>query len=117
MQATWTTLALLTLSNVFMTFAWYAHLKELGDKPWFVAALVSWGIALFEYLLQVPANRIGYTVFSIAQLKILQEVITLVVFVPFAVFYLREPIKLDYLWAGLCMVGAVYFMFRDKLGG
>ena len=116
MQATWTTLALLTLSNVFMTFAWYAHLKELGDKPWFVAALVSWGIALFEYLLQVPANRIGYTVFSIAQLKILQEVVTLLVFVPFAVFYLKEPPRLDFVWAGLCMVGAVYFMFRDKLG-
>ena len=116
MQATWLTLTLLTLSNVFMTFAWYAHLKELGDKPWFVAALASWGIALFEYLLQVPANRIGYTIFSIAQLKILQEVVTLVVFVPFAVFYLKEAPKLDYVWAGLCMVGAVYFMFRDKLG-
>jgi len=116
MHATWLTITLLALSNVFMTFAWYAHLKELGSKPWIVAALVSWGIALFEYMLQVPANRIGYTVFSIAQLKILQEVITLVVFVPFAVFYLREPLKLDFLWAGLCMVGAVYFMFRDKLG-
>jgi uncharacterized protein (DUF486 family) len=116
MQATWLTVGLLALSNVFMTFAWYAHLKELGGKPWFVAALASWGIAFFEYMLQVPANRIGYTVFSIAQLKILQEVVTLTVFVPFAVFYLREPLKLDYLWAGLCMVGAVYFMFRDKLG-
>ena len=116
MHATWLTIALLALSNVFMTFAWYAHLKELGSKPWIVAALVSWGIAFFEYMLQVPANRIGYTVFSIAQLKILQEVITLLVFVPFAVFYLREPLKLDFLWAGLCMVGAVYFMFRDKLG-
>ncbi|GAB2620789.1 DMT family protein [Novilysobacter erysipheiresistens] len=116
MHATWLTIALLALSNVFMTFAWYAHLKELGSKPWIVAALVSWAIAFFEYMLQVPANRIGYTVFSIAQLKILQEVITLVVFVPFAVFYLREPLKLDFLWAGLCMVGAVYFMFRDKLG-
>jgi len=116
MHATWLTIALLALSNVFMTFAWYAHLKELGSKPWIVAALASWGIAFFEYMLQVPANRIGYTVFSIAQLKILQEVITLLVFVPFAVFYLREPLKLDFLWAGLCMVGAVYFMFRDKLG-
>ena len=117
MHATWLTIALLALSNVFMTFAWYAHLKELGSKPWIVAALASWGIAFFEYMLQVPANRIGYTVFSIAQLKILQEVITLLVFVPFAVFYLREPLKLDFLWAGLCMVGAVYFMFRDKLAG
>ena len=111
------TILLLTLSNVFMTFAWYAHLKDLGSKPWIVAALASWGIALFEYLLQVPANRIGYTVFSIAQLKILQEVVTLLVFVPFAVFYLKEPPKLDFVWAGLCMVGAVYFMFRDKLAG
>lgn len=117
MQATWLTIGLLTLSNVFMTFAWYAHLKELGHKPWIVAALVSWGIALFEYLLQVPANRIGYTVFSIAQLKILQEVITLAVFVPFSFFYLREPLKLDYLWAGLCIVGAVYFIFRDRWAG
>ena len=110
-------LALLTLSNVFMTFAWYAHLKELNTKPWFVAALISWGIAFFEYMLQVPANRIGYDVLSIGQLKILQEVITLSVFVPFAIFYLKEPLKLDYLWAGLCMLGAVYFMFRDKLAG
>ena len=117
MQATWLTIGLLTLSNVFMTFAWYAHLKELGHKPWIVAALVSWGIALFEYLLQVPANRIGFTVFSIAQLKILQEVITLAVFVPFSFFYLREPLKLDYLWAGLCIVGAVYFIFRDRWAG
>ena len=116
MQATWFTIGLLTLSNVFMTFAWYAHLKELGHKPWIVAALVSWGIALFEYLLQVPANRIGFTVFSIAQLKILQEVITLAVFVPFSFFYLREPLKLDYSWAGLCIVGAAYFIFRSRLG-
>ena len=116
MHATWLTIALLALSNVFMTFAWYAHLKELGSKPWIVAALASWGIAFFEYMLQVPANRIGHTQFSVAQLKILQEVITLSVFAPFAVFYLREPLKLDFLWAGLCMVGAVYFMFRDKLG-
>ena len=117
MQATWLTIGLLTLSNVFMTFAWYAHLKELGSKPWIVAALVSWGIAFFEYMLQVPANRIGYTVFTIAQLKILQEFITLLVFVPFAFFYLREPLKLDYLWAGLCIVGAVYFIFRSRWAG
>jgi uncharacterized protein len=100
-------------SNVFMTFAWYAHLKNLNDRKWYVAALASWGIALFEYLLQVPANRIGYTQFSVAQLKITQEVITLSVFAPFAVLYLREPMKLDYLWAGLCLLGAVYFMFRS----
>lgn len=108
-------IALLTLSNVFMTFAWYAHLKELNHKPWIIAALVSWGIALFEYLLQVPANRIGYTVLSIAQLKLIQEVITLSVFVPFALIYLKEPLKLDYLWAALCLVGAVYFAFRSQL--
>jgi uncharacterized protein (DUF486 family) len=106
------TILLLTLSNVFMTFAWYAHLKELNQKPWIVAALVSWGIALFEYLLQVPANRIGYTVLSLPQLKILQEVITLTVFVPFVMLYMRQPLKLDYLWAALCMLGAVYFVFR-----
>lgn len=106
---------LLLCSNVFMTFAWYAHLKALNHKPWIIAALVSWGIALFEYLLQVPANRIGYTVLSVAQLKIIQEVITLTVFVPFALFYLKEPLKWDYLWAGLCILGAVYFIFRDKL--
>ncbi len=105
---------LLVCSNVFMTFAWYAHLKELNNKPWIVAALVSWGIALLEYLLQVPANRIGYTELNVGQLKILQEVITLSVFVPFAVFYLREPLKLDYLWAGLCLIGAVYFAFRSR---
>ncbi|HPE60062.1 MAG TPA: DMT family protein [Thiolinea sp.] len=109
------TVFMLLCSNVFMTFAWYAHLKTLGHRPWLVAALISWGIALFEYLLQVPANRIGHTVASVAQLKIIQEVISLGVFIPFAVFYLREPLKLDYLWAGLCMLGAVYFMFRDKL--
>jgi uncharacterized protein (DUF486 family) len=109
------TILLLTLSNVFMTFAWYAHLKELNNKPWVVAALVSWGIALFEYLLQVPANRIGYTQYSIGLLKILQEVITLAVFALFAVFYLRQPMKLDYLWAGLCLCGAVYFVFRGEL--
>ncbi|MBF0255714.1 MAG: DMT family protein [Gammaproteobacteria bacterium] len=105
---------LLICSNVFMTFAWYAHLKELNHKPWIIAALVSWGIALIEYLFQVPANRIGYTVLSVGQLKIMQEVITLSVFVPFALFYLKEPLKLDYLWAALCLCGAVYFAFRDK---
>ncbi|MEO8365925.1 MAG: DMT family protein [Pseudoxanthomonas sp.] len=107
-------ISLLILSNIFMTFAWYAHLKELSAKPWLVAALVSWGIALFEYLLQVPANRIGYTVLSVGQLKIMQEIITLGVFVPFAIFYLKEPLKLDYLWAGLCLLGAAYFAFRSK---
>jgi uncharacterized protein (DUF486 family) len=96
-----------------MTFAWYAHLRNLGHRPWYLAALVSWSIALFEYLLQVPANRIGYTALSLSQLKILQEVITLVVFAPFAVLYMRQPIKLDYLWAALCLVGAVYFVFRS----
>jgi uncharacterized protein (DUF486 family) len=103
---------LLVASNVFMTFAWYAHLRHLSAKPWWIAALVSWGIALFEYLLQVPANRIGFTQVSLAQLKIMQEAITLVVFVPFAIFYMEQPIKLDYLWAALCIVGAVYFIFR-----
>ena len=97
-----------------MTFAWYGHLKNLSAKPWYVAALVSWGIALFEYLLQVPANRIGYTEMSLGQLKILQEVITLSVFVPFAVFYMKQSFKLDYVWAGLCLLGAVYFIFRDR---
>ncbi|BAW80225.1 hypothetical conserved protein [Candidatus Nitrosoglobus terrae] len=105
---------LLCLSNLFMTFAWYAHLKTLNHQPWIIAALVSWGIAFFEYLLQVPANRLGYTVLSVSQLKILQEVITLSVFVPFALFYLHEPLKRDYLWAALCMLGAVYFMFRES---
>lgn len=105
---------LLICSNVFMTFAWYAHLKELNNKPWIIAAFLSWGIALFEYLLQVPANRIGYTVLSVGQLKIIQEVITLTVFIPFSVMYLKEPLKLDYVWAGLCLLGAVYFMFRGK---
>ena len=106
------TALLLVASNVFMTFAWYAHLKNLSDRKWYVAAFVSWAIALFEYLLQVPANRIGYTRFSVAQLKITQEVVTLSVFAPFALLYLKEPLKLDYLWPGLCLVGAVYFMFR-----
>lgn len=106
------TVLLLTMSNVFMTFAWYAHLKNLNDKPWYIAAFASWGIALLEYMFQVPANRIGYTVLSLSQLKILQEVITLVVFVPFAVFYMNQTVKMDFLWAGLCLLGAVYFMFR-----
>ena len=106
------TTVLLVLSNLFMTFAWYAHLKNLGHRPWLVAALASWGIALFEYLLQVPANRIGYTALSLPQLKILQEAITLAVFVPFAVLYMRQPLKLDFLWSALCVMGAVYFAFR-----
>jgi hypothetical protein len=114
MNPTLTTIGLLCLSNVFMTFAWYGHLKTLGSKPWIIAALISWGIALFEYLLQVPANRIGYTVMNLGQLKILQEVITLSLFVPFAYFYMKEPLKLDYLWAGLCILGAVYFIFRSE---
>src|ERR1051325_2986290 len=112
MPAAVQTTLLLVCSNVFMTFAWYAHLKNLHDRTWYVAALASWGIALFEYLLQVPANRIGYTELSLSQLKVLQEVVTLSVFAPFAVFYMQQPIKLDYLWAGLCLVGAAYFMFR-----
>jgi len=106
------TALLLFASNLFMTVAWYGHLRDLGDRPWYVAAIVSWSIALFEYLLQVPANRIGFTRLTLPQLKILQEVITLAVFVPFAVFYMRQPIKLDFLWAGLCVLGAVYFIFR-----
>ncbi len=108
------TFGLLLLSNLFMTYAWYGHLKTLGAKPWLVAAVVSWGIAFFEYLLQVPANRIGYAGgYTLAQLKIAQEVITLAVFVPFAVIYMHQPLKLDYLWAALCLVGAVYFIFRS----
>jgi uncharacterized protein (DUF486 family) len=107
------TTGLLILSNVFMTFAWYGHLKNLNNKAWYIAAFVSWGIALFEYLLQVPANRIGYTQYSLAQLKILQEVLTLLVFVPFSMMYMDQPFKLDYVWAGLCLVGAVYFIFRS----
>ena len=106
------TVLLLTASNVFMTYAWYGHLKTLNDRKWYVAAVVSWGIALFEYLLQVPANRIGYTVMTLPQLKILQEVIALAVFAPFAVFYMRQPLKLDYLWAALCILAAVFFIFR-----
>jgi len=108
-----TTTLLLVASNVFMTFAWYAHLKNLNERPWWIAALVSWGIALFEYLLQVPANRIGHQALNLGQLKILQEAITLTVFVPFAVFYMKEEVKLDYLWAALCIGGAVYFIFRS----
>ncbi len=114
MPAVAQTVILLTLSNVFMTFAWYAHLKHLNDRPWWIAALLSWGIALFEYLLQVPANRIGYTTMTLPQLKILQEVITLTVFVPFVVLYMKQGLKLDYLWAALCMMGAVYFVFRGE---
>ena len=110
------TILMLLMSNIFMTFAWYAHLKELSAKPWIVAALASWAVALLEYLFQVPANRIGYTVMSLGQLKILQEVITLSVFVPFAFFYMKEPLKLDYLWAGLCIMGAVFFIFRGGMG-
>ena len=111
--AIWQAIGLLTLSNVFMTFAWYAHLKELNDRPWYLAALFSWGIALIEYLFQVPGNRIGYTVLTLPQLKIVQEVITLTVFLPFVVFYMKQGLRLDYLWAALCMVGAVYFIFRE----
>ena len=107
-----TAAVLLTVSNLFMTFAWYGHLKHLQGSPWWTAALVSWGISLFEYLLQVPANRIGFTVLSLAHLKIMQEVITLAVFIPFAVLYMGQPVKLDFLWAGLCLMGAVYFIFR-----
>jgi uncharacterized protein (DUF486 family) len=107
------TVVLLTLSNVFMTVAWYAHLRNLADKPWYIAAVVSWGIAFFEYALQVPANRIGYRQLDLGQLKILQEVITLAVFIPFSLYYMQQPLKLNYLWASLCMCGAVYFMFRS----
>ena len=106
------TVLLLTASNVFMTFAWYAHLRNLSDRPWYIAAIVSWGIALFEYLLQVPANRIGFQTLSLAQLKIVQEVITLSVFVPFALLYMRQPVSWNFLWAGCCLMGAVYFMFK-----
>ncbi len=107
------TVFLLVLSNLFMTIAWYAHLKHLNDRPWWIAALASWGVALFEYMLMVPANRIGYTMLTLPQLKIMQEVITLAVFVPFAVLYMHEPVKLDFLWAALCLLGAVYFIFRS----
>ena len=106
------TAGLLILSNLFMTFAWYAHLRNLSTRAWYVAAFASWGIALFEYMLQVPANRIGYTTMSLGQLKMLQEVISISVFVPFAILYMKQPLKLDYLWAGVCLLGAVYFIFR-----
>lgn len=109
------TAGLLILSNCFMTFAWYGHLRTLNDRKWYIAALISWGIALFEYLLQVPANRIGYTTMSLGQLKILQEVITLAVFVPFAIIYMKQQLRLDFLWAGLCILGAVYFVFRGHI--
>jgi uncharacterized protein len=112
LSASWTCAGLLFASNIFMTFAWYAHLKHLAAKPWWIAALASWGIALFEYLLQVPANRVGFTVLTLPQLKILQEAITLAVFVPFAILYMDQEVKLDYLWASLCIMGAVYFIFR-----
>ncbi|HVZ49818.1 MAG TPA: DMT family protein [Gemmatimonadaceae bacterium] len=110
------TAGLLVLSNLFMTFAWYGHLKNFATRPWYVAALASWGVALFEYLLQVPANRIGFTALSLGQLKILQEVITIAVFVPFAVYYMKQPLKLDFLYAALCLLGAVYFVFRGGVG-
>jgi len=112
MSVIWKTVLLLICSNLFMIFAWYGHLKNLYDKPWYIAVVVSWSIAFFEYLLQVPANRIGYTALTLPQLKIIQEVITLSVFVPFSMLYMRQPLKLDYLWAGLCLFGAVYFIFR-----
>lgn len=114
MKSIYVTIGLLCLSNIFMTFAWYGHLKNMAHKPWVIAALVSWGIALFEYLLQVPANRIGHEVMSVGQLKVLQEIITLSVFVPFAVFYLKEKLTMDYLWAGLCLCAAAFFIFRSK---
>ncbi|NLP04472.1 DMT family protein [Candidatus Fermentibacteria bacterium] len=112
-----TTAAMLTFSNIFMTFAWYGHLRNMSSKPWIAAALASWGIALFEYLIQVPANRIGNQVMTLGQLKILQEVITLTVFVPFSILYMRQRLSLDYLWAGLCLLGAAFFLFRSKLAG
>ena len=111
------TIFLLCCSNVFMTFAWYGHLRNLSHKPWLFAALVSWGIALFEYLLQVPANRLGHTVMPVGQLKILQEVITLIIFVPFSILYVKEKITMDYLWAGFCLLGAVFFLFRSRIFG
>ena len=117
MSQIWVTIGLLTLSNIFMTFAWYGHLHNLKDRPWIIAALISWGIALFEYLIQVPANRIGHQVLNVGQLKILQEIITLTVFVPFAWIYLKEKPSLDYLWAGLCLLGAAFFVFRKKFMG
>lgn len=115
MNAYLTTTLLLCCSNIFMTFAWYGHLKSLPHQPWVIAALVSWGIAFFEYMFQVPANRIGHQVMTVGQLKILQEIITLTVFVPFALFYIKEKLTLDYLWAGLCLLGAVFFLFRARV--
>jgi len=112
MRPVFLTIGMLTISNMFMTFAWYGHLKTLKAYPWIVAVLISWGVAFFEYLVQVPANRIGFTTLSLPQLKILQEVITMSVFVPFAVIYLKQPVRLNYLWAGLCLMGAVYFIFK-----
>jgi uncharacterized protein len=117
MRTVFITAFLLSCSNIFMTFAWYAHLKNLANRPWIVAALVSWLIAFFEYMIQVPANRIGYQTMNVGQLKMLQEVITLSVFVPFSFFYMKESLKLDYLWAGLCILGAVFFIFRSKMFG
>ncbi|MBE0502332.1 MAG: DMT family protein [Desulfuromonadales bacterium] len=117
MRSIFISVGLLCCSNIFMTFAWYGHLKNLSTKPWIIAALVSWGIALFEYLLQVPANRIGFQVMNLGQLKIIQEVITLLVFVPFSVFFMKEEMRLDFLWAGLCILGAVFFIFRQKIFG
>ncbi|MFH2137541.1 MAG: DMT family protein [Candidatus Omnitrophota bacterium] len=117
MKHIYLTIGLLSCSNIFMTFAWYGHLKHLNHKPWIVAALISWGIAFFEYLLQVPANRIGHQVMNVGQLKILQEIITLMVFVPFSIFFMKEKITYDYLWAGLCLLGAIFFMFRSKIFG
>jgi hypothetical protein len=115
MKPIFLTVVLLAISNVFMTFAWYGHLKDHAAKPWVIAALISWGIALFEYLVQVPANRIGYQVMSLGQLKIMQEVITLSIFVPFSIFYMKEQFRLDFVWAGLCIMGAVFFIFRQSL--
>jgi len=112
MPVTTQTIALLILSNLFMTFAWYGHLKNLQNSKWYIAAIVSWSIALFEYLIQVPANRLGYTALSLPQLKIIQEVVTLSVFVPFSIYYMKQPIRLNYLWAFLCLLGAVYFIFK-----
>jgi len=117
MKPIFISIILLCCSNIFMTFAWYGHLKSFSAKPWLIAALVSWGIALFEYLLQVPANRVGYQVMNLGQLKILQEVITLSIFVPFSVFFMKEEMRLDFLWAGLCILGAVFFIFRQKIMG
>lgn len=117
MRATLIATIMLCCSNIFMTFAWYGHLKNLSHRPWVVAALISWAIAFFEYMIQVPANRIGHQVMNVGELKILQEVVTLSVFVPFSIFYMKEQVRMDYLWAGLCILGAVFFMFRSKIMG